>query len=61
MRPPSFIDAQTGSKPFLLTAVFSDFAPPYAIGTKFLDGLSAGSSSTTFRAGGLPARNHRPR
>jgi arylsulfatase A-like enzyme len=33
-----FIDAQTGSKPFLLTAAFSDFAPPYAIGAKFLDG-----------------------
>ena len=33
----AFIDAQTGSKPFLLTAVFSDFAPPYAIGAKFLD------------------------
>jgi arylsulfatase A-like enzyme len=34
----SFVDAQTGSKPFLLTATFSDFAPPYAIGAKFLDG-----------------------
>ena len=32
-----FIDGQTASKPFLLTASFQDFVPPYASGAKFLD------------------------